>query len=288
MAAAIGNGRVMRAFQSGTTVTVTHGDLFTAADERKPIYWADGQRSIIVSYIDANNVTVTDDASRNSQGLTIDPTYRHYNDTVADEQLRTRQSSLLCRVRFYEAMSPANEGLIVPGFALACARGQSKIEYCSIVDGYKYTIGFHNKGYQIITKIDDDIRKLLLFPNKFVAICSSRTWHAPTNTSEFITVENTGVVVSVIGGVDILDNSVGCYDWGSIKETENGKYMVFTNESGGVGLREFDGFAYGANLLEVPGLQQTSYGKEFRKLQQATCAIYDGHAGYLIWGRKRL
>ena len=53
-AAAIGNGRVMRASQTGNRVTRTHGDEFAATDERKTIHWSSGRRSYVRSILPAD------------------------------------------------------------------------------------------------------------------------------------------------------------------------------------------------------------------------------------------
>ena len=80
-AACIGNGRVMRATQTGDIITRTHGSIFSAADERKTILWADGYRSYVVGYISPNQVRVHESFNRDVQGLSLDPRYRYYNDT---------------------------------------------------------------------------------------------------------------------------------------------------------------------------------------------------------------
>lgn len=286
MAAAIGDGRVLRASQTGTTVTRTHGDVFTAADVRKTITWATGYRSIIIAFINANQVTVNDDYDKDVQGITLDPVQRYFNDTISDDTLRTRETRLLCKTRFLENMSNCNVGLVVPGYMLTAQRTSNRLEYCQLPIGYDYLAGFHNKGYQFSETIKDDIQFLLMAPNKFIALCSNRTWHGPTNISEFVTLPKTGVVVSVIGGIDILDGNIGCFDWGSIQEVQNGVYRLITSEPGGIGLRDFNGFSYGPNLFELQKTSQTNWMDAFRALRRATASIFDGLAGYIVWGRR--
>jgi hypothetical protein len=286
MAACIGNGRVMRVSQSGTTVTRTHGDSFSASDVRKTIHWSTGYRSIITAYIDANNVTVNDDYDKDEQGITLDPTYRMFNDTVSDDTLRTRETSLLCRTRFLEPLENCNIGVVVPGYMITAQRGAGKIEYSALAVGYDYLVGYCNKGYQVSETIKDDIQFLLMAPNRFIALCSNRVWGGPTSVSEFVTMPKTGVVVPVLGGIDVIDGNIGCVDWGSIQEIEHGVYRMRTNEPGGIGLRDFNGFSFGPNHLEVPKTAQTNWLDSFRNLQNATASLYDGHLGYVLWGNE--
>jgi hypothetical protein len=286
MACAIGNGAVIRASQSGTTVTRTHGGTFSSGDVGKTITWSTGYRSYITAFISANQVTVNDDYDKDIQGCTHTAKFRYFCDLTDDDTLRTRQTSLLCKTRFLEAMDNANCGVVVPGYVITAERGSHKIEYCGLPIAYDYLAGFCNKGYQFSETIKDDINYLLMVPNKFIALCSNRTWGGPTNISEFVTMPKTGVVVSILGGIDIIDGNIGCIDWGSIQEVSHGVFRMITNEPGGIGLRDFNGFSFGSNLLEVNGGSQTNWMDKFRDLQKATASLYDGHAGYIVWGNE--
>lgn len=287
MAAALGGGKVMRASQAGTIVTRTHGDTFSSSDLRKTITWATGYRSIITDYYDPNNVGVADDYDKGEQGLTFDPVSRYFNDTTDDDVLRTRETSMLCKTRFLEPMSLCNIGILVPGYMITAQRGNNKLEYCSLIPEYEYLVGFHNKGYQINNTIKDDIQALIMFPNKFVALCTNKTWHGPTNISEYVTMPKTGVVVSIIGGIDILDGSIGNFDWGSIREISFGIYRMLTSEPGGIGMRDFNGYTFGPNILVDESTGQTNYKDSIEGLQKATASLYDGEAGYIIWGKAK-
>ena len=136
--------------------------------------------------------------------------------------------------------------------------------------------------------IKDDIQTFLFSPNKFIALCSNRTWHGPTNTSEFVTMPKTNVVVPVLSGIDILDGTIGCFDRGSVQEVEYGVHIMITSEPGGVGIRRFNGYSYGPNELLDTQLQQFTWLKAIRGLQRATASIFDGLAGYILWGRPKV
>ncbi|HUV92275.1 MAG TPA: hypothetical protein VMV80_04240, partial [Anaerolineales bacterium] len=110
-ACAIGGGDVMRASQTGSTVTRTHGDTFIASDVGHTIHWANGYYSVIIEYVDANTVIVNDDIDKAVQGLTLDPISRHFHDNVSDFTLRARQGENhvgLLTNRFYVNMPNAN------------------------------------------------------------------------------------------------------------------------------------------------------------------------------------
>ena len=74
-------------------------------------------------------------------------------------------------------------------------------------------------------------------------------------------------------------------DWGSIEAIGDGVIQLLTSEPGQVGWRSFNGYQYGPNVLEVPGI-----GKEripdIQKLQQATSSLYHGRIGLLLMGRE--
>ena len=285
MGAAIGNGRLMTASQTGNTVTKTSGDDFTPADVGNFIIWSTGYQSIITEYISPTEVKVQDNFNKNVQGITLNPTYRYYNDSVSDQKLRTRESSLLCITRFLEPVDNCNVGIVVPGFMACARRGEKKIYESQLTPGYEYIAGFTNKGYQISNTVKDDIQMFLFFPNRLIVLCSNRTWYTATNMAEMITQPNTGLVFAVLPGFDILDGNIGCFDYGSIQETASGIYQFLTGEPGGIGWRKFDGYKYGDSELLVSKLGQNNYYRAISDLQKATSSLYDGEMGLLIWGK---
>lgn len=286
MAAALGNGRVFKASQTGTLVTRTAGYTFAATDVGNTLTWAIGYRSYIVEYLNANNVIVSESFDKAVQGVTCDPIYRYYNDTVSDDVLRTREIELLCRTRFLQPLQNCNIGVVVPGFMVTTRRGTGEIRYSSLPSGYEYYGGYHNIGYQTSNTIKDDIQTMIVCPNKVIALCSNRTWHTTTNTAETLVMPKSKIVFTVLPGWDILDGNIGCFDHGSIREIESGIFIFLTEEPGGIGWRKFNGFQYGNNLLEVEKLGQSNWLKAIKALQKATCSIYDGVVGLLLWGKE--
>jgi hypothetical protein len=289
MACAIGNGRVMRAAQVGTTVTRTHGDVFTAADVGKTIVSSTGYRSVIEDFIDANSVTVHDDQDKVSEGFTLDPTHRHFCDITSDDELDNRIGIVECKNRFMVPMPNVNDGIVVPGFLITARRGEKEIYYCAWETFYEYLASFYYSAYQYSTAIKNPIQRLLKHPNRFSALCQDeKTWFGPTNASQNMTIPEINAVIPLLGGIDILEGGVGCFDWGSIQEVDRGLYIMLSKEPSGIGLRTFNGFSYSDNMLEVPGTGQTTIMHELEELQQATASIYDAIAGFIVWGRERV
>jgi len=284
MAAAIGNGRVMRASQTGNTVTRTHGGAFSASDVRKTIHWANGYRSYIVSVLSANQVEVEDDFGKGVQGFTMDPVYRNFYDTTSDEQLDTRKTTLLLKQRFWQAMENGNVGCKIPGLVFVARRGSGEMSFGQVPDSGEHLCGYHDKAYQITKKVADDIQFMWLFKNVLTIWTSRKTWRWPTDAYEFVTNNNTKDAILVITGLEVADEDRGLYDWGSFEPIGDGRAMLLTNEPGGLGWRTFDGFQYGPNILEVAEIGNERL-PEIGDMQKATRALYDGYMGLMLWGR---
>jgi hypothetical protein len=287
MAAAIGNGRVFRAAQAGTTVTRTHGDIFTAADVGKTLTSSTGYRSVIEAFVDANTVTVHDDQDKVSEGFTCDPTHRYFCDATSDAELSNRIGVVDCKNRFMQPMPNVNDGIVVPGFLITARRGEKELYYCAWETFYEYLASFYYAAYQYSTVIKNPIQRLLKHPNRFSALCQDdRTWFGPTNASQTMTLAEINAVIPLLGGIDILEGGVGCFDFGSIQDIDRGLYVMLTKEPSGIGLRTFNGFSYSDNLLEISKLGHTTVMHELEKWQKATASIYDAIAGFIVWGRE--
>jgi len=285
MAAAIGNGSVVRATQSGTTVTRLAGDSFSSSDVGATLTWAPEYRSYITAYIDSNTVTVSDSDTKTITGCTLNPEYRYYNDSISDGVLRTRESSLLCSTRTFETMENANVGTIAPGFMVSTRKGEGLINYCQLETGKEYIAGYHNKGYQFSTTVTDDIQSFIVVTNRLIVLASNRTWFTSTNMANIISDPLIAIAISVLPGFDILDGNIGCFDVGSIQEIDDGMFQFLTSEIGGIGWRKFDGFKYGQDELEITSIGQSNYGKDISSIKKNTASSYDGTAGLIIWGR---
>lgn len=286
-AAAIGNGRVMRASQVGNIVTRTHGSTFVSDDERKTIHWADGYRSYIKEFLNENEVMVYEEFEHDVQGCTLDPRYRYFNDTVTDRQLRARMTTLLLRNRFWEPLPNANIGILPPGFMVVAIRNFGEVYYSQMPENYEYLAGFHNRAIQVSKVMKDDIQAMYVFPDKFVVWTSSKTFHVPTNLAEFSEVPEIGEAVAILPGADILDPDKGLFNWGSLQPTGNGEVMLLTSEPGFVGRRRFNGTSYGPdeNFLEEYG--QGRMSQDINNMYNATASIYNAISGYIVWGKEK-
>jgi hypothetical protein len=284
-AAAIGNGRVFRARQAGNLVTRTRGSVFAASDVRKPIKWATGYYSYIIEYVSPTQVRVADSQDKTVMGMTMDPIYRYFNDTISDDDLDSRQTRLKLKQRYWEAMPNGNVGKVTPGLIFTAMRGDGELNYGQIPDTLEYLHGFHDRGYQTTKVIADDIQHMWLFQDIFIIWTSRKTWRWPIAGYDFIVNTFTRDSILQISGLEIVDPDRGCYDWGSIEPIGDGSIMMLVSEPGKISWRRYNGYQYGEDQLVVTGL-----GKErlpdITKLQQATRAIYDGRAGMLLFGRE--
>jgi len=59
-----------------------------------------------------------------------------------------------------------------------------------------------------------------------------------------------------------------------------------TSEKGFVGMRRFNGKSYGDNEAYIENLGMGRMADDLNELYHATAAIYNGNAGYILWGRK--
>jgi len=277
-ACAIGNGRVFRTSQSGYFVTRTQGDVFTEADERKMIYWADGSYSYIVDYISENRVRVHDSVTRQSQGITLDPEMRNWNELVDDDLLIARTKSYTIRNRAWEPLPLTNTGKVVPGWIFCAVREEQRIYYAQHAPGTKYLAGGHNP-LQETTDCKDAIKRIEEFPNRVVIYCSSSVYGGPTNTSIELKVEGTGEFVNVFAGLQLLEEDLGVPDYGSVKPVSLGKQVCRTSQ---LDVRIFDGFKFGPNLAETAdGMELVM--DELRSWANSTAAGYKDGVLYL-WG----
>ena len=292
MAAAIGNGRVFRASQSGYTVTRTHGDIFSIDDIGKPIKWTDRYSvgpdyfsadpiwDYITGYISANQVTVSTSQTRSSTGMTMEPIYRYYHDCTDDKTLETRLTRLRLKQRFWQPLPSSNVGKVIPGTILVA--DEEELSYGQTPDTHEYLHGFHDVGYQITKVVKDTIKAMWLFQDVLVIWTTSKTWRWPTGSYQYIENPFTRAAIFQITGLEIADSDKGCYDEGSIEPIGDGNIMLLTFESGQIGWRAYNGYQYGPDVLEILGKQRIP---EIQDLVKSIEAFYDGNAGMLLFGR---
>lgn len=283
-AAAIGNGTVLRASQSGTLVTLTNtenSNRFSASDVRKTIWWSVGYYSYITEYISPTQVRVHNSATRESQGITMNPTHRNFNDTVSDEILRGRISQWLLKQRFWEELPLSNIGVVVPGFLFAAVRGKNRISYSQLPVGQQYLGGYHNPVYQFDESAKSGITMLAEFPNRLIVFCRSQWYAGPTNESSEVTVPEVGEVVVVFNGLQFGGN-YGVKDYGSYTRITKDTAMVITTEPA---VREFDSYQFGENLAEIEAAGFDIIMRELESWYSATVTCYHKNLGYVAWGR---
>lgn len=277
-ACALGNGRVVRAYQSRDIVNATAGSSFTASDVRKTIFWAQGDYSHITEFISATQVRVSDETERQDQGLTLEPLRRNYHDSIDDEVLRPRISGYTIKNRGWSALPLTNMGRVTPGWIFTAVRGEGIVYYQQLNPEQKYLTGYH-AGDQLNDEIKDAIQAIHEFPNRIIFYCVNSVYGAPTNTSVQIKVAGTGEFINILTGIQILDNNLGVIDYGSIQYIDIGRQMMRTNDNA---IRVFDGFKFSGNLAEDSEGNELIMN-EIRELQNATASGFrDGE--YFIWG----
>lgn len=279
-AAAIGNGQVARATQVNNIVTRTHGTIFTSLDVGRTLFWASGGYSFITDFLSENQVIVADSDTKSSQGITWNPTHRNFYDTFDDITLLARMKGLLLKNRTWVPIPSGNIGAVVPGWFVQAVRGTNKYYYTQLTPGTKYLAGYYNPGYQFNDDIKGSIMAIEEFPNRLVFYCYSSVYGGPTNTSVDIKVSGTGSYVAVMAGVQMLDNSFGVLDYGSIQDVDIGRQIMICNDWG---VRIFDGYKFGPNLAEDQKTQLEAVMKDLRTWQRSTASAYkDGE--YFLWG----
>ena len=277
--AAIGNGRVMTAKQVGTVITAVTGDSFLTSDVGMRVWWADGYYSFILEYVNATTVIAETSSNHTQQGLTINPTSRYFNDTVEDQILNDRASQYPLYTRFWQPLPLLDAGAIVPGFIIVSKAGIDEIHYSMLRNKHEYLGGYYN-DYLQIAPIKDKIIHFSEFKDMLLIYCSNSTYWIATNTTLAMEVPDIGEYVSVISGVNLLDEKIGVFDAGSVQKIPNGIDIVFTNEPG---VRTCNGGRFGQNFA-VDNQGRSMVLNDLQKTQQKTASGYDANKlGYLIF-----
>lgn len=277
----LGASRVFTLSQTNYVVTRTDGDVFVAGDVEKTIHLANGSYVRIRSFVNANSVLAYDDENHAAQGAAIDPTSRYISDWVADATLLNRESAYALENRYMDAL-PSISGLIkkTPGFIFVAPRGGKTISYGQIGYGLDYQMGYYNPRFQY-ENLDDVIVALRKLPDILVILCSTKTRRIPVNISKSVPIPGTDAIVSVVTGITDVDEDIGCVDEGSIGEFGESALIFITNEPG---LRVFDGYRYGPNMLIDQQTRDWMIRDDFRNLQSAVSAFYDADEGYVVFG----
>jgi hypothetical protein len=274
--AVIGSTTVLTASQSGTTVTRTGGRTFAVTDVGKTLWWADGRTSIITDHISATQVTVNTSQTVESMGATLDPVSRSYNDTFTDDEVRINIGAWVLFSRFFDALPQTNVGLVVPGFMFAAQSNSNNVFYCGMEKDFEYLTGYYYPRTQF-AYIKDNIVALREFPDRLIVYCKNSTHEIPLNNFQIEEISSIGVSLTTIVGQNVVDQSIGCADIGSIRAFGYGKEMMVTND---FGLRHFDGQQFTENLV------QNRIMKEMLKMQPAFASSYDEENGYILCGRQ--
>ena len=289
---AIGNGDVMTVSQDGNEVTISSGYTLSDSDVGSTIFMADGTQQFIVS-IDGNVATVCGSSTKVSQGATMNPTYRHFHDTVRDstdtvddivtleDRIEASTDLYLPDWRFWIPFPTVNCGENTPGFLFACVRGDNKIYYSQLAN--RFLAGYYKPGIQDDEEIQDRIVELKVFPDRIIAFCFKSVWGTATNTSTETGYVDLGENVTKVAGFSTLESRIGCMDYGSIADTVNNNARMITNEQGKPGCRVFDGYKFGDDLTVYKD-KSMNLMKRILEESHAAYASAEIDGEYIVWG----
>jgi len=291
-AACVGGGSVAMASQTNTTVTRTAGDTFEAADVGKILFWANGDRTVITAYTNANVVEATPPqtgANIAAMGVTWDPVSRKMTDMVRDDyfgtsttikQLRTRVAGFSLENRFHVPLPDCDTGIVVGVFIISGIRGEQK-GYYSQIPAYKtYLGGYYNEEKQVIL-FKDAIEHIIEFRDDACILCYHSTNSVPINTFNYEEIAEVGETVIVLAGQATVDAQIGLRDLGSLKRIGSDKYGMVNND---YGYREL-GYVNG-RLQYSENMALDRYYKDFQKFIDGFAASsYDAINGHNIWSK---
>lgn len=292
MAANLGNARSLRVTQTGNIVSrvagssaVSHGG-WTAADERKPVWWPNGYQSFIKRVIDADTVEVFDDIDRPETGLAVDPTYRNYTDRINDETLfahaGTEVAGWTCKGRFLQPIPPGNMVIKQPGFFMFAALGGKDYWYCQLESSYRQYVGYYHPNYQKHS-VEDRVMAMHAFKNRFALLCQGSIHVGATNNSTAISIAATGQQVYSVSGLDkVSDRGLG-HRGGIANIGEDViRFVTNTNE-----IVDFDG----AQIMDsISDDKTTGYGRMRKALKAAHpefASIATQDSGYMLWWKRK-
>jgi hypothetical protein len=258
-----------------------------------PLFLQDGSVAVVTAKTDANTYTVASSysgsfASYSAAGpIAIVPQgvvaasssttpywpYRFF-DKNSDSVINARVGTLGLLTRFWDAMPNPTIGHTVPGWFIANEQATAgKYNYVNLPDSRNYLLGSYNAGHHSdkigvpITHFDS--------VGQFIAVFSASTTRIiqlGLNIS-FTDVSN-GSVIEALPTSDVVDDNLGAAG-PSYVTTVNDSSLAVINQDGGI--RIFDGFKYGNNLV---------YNKIMDKISALASAsiCYDDYYGLVVFG----
>lgn len=294
MAACIGNGKAVRVRQVGTILTRVAGSdttsytAFTAADERRPVWFPNGLVDYIKRFIDADNVELYQDRDIPETGLTYAPKYRNYNSAIYDEKLFEHSSAWFCRNRFMREVEPSNSITMQPGFIILATRGNKYLRYCPLESSYKPYMGYHVREHQTI-ELEDMVERLVGFANRYATFCKGSIYIGATNNSVEFTIPETFQKIFILSGVERV-SKVGLISYGSLDWIDDDWVRFITNTGE---MRDFNGLefktSYYGDTLDYAEDRQRGlgrFGKALKRAYKEFNAIYARGVGFISWWKE--
>lgn len=263
---------------SGVLTQDPYSFAFGSGFVGKTIYVGDNTYRHITSIVSASGVNVAETGSSyvlaSGTAGAIDVTSVSATDVKTDVSLRDMIAGWTLNNRFYEPLPNSDIATIVPGYMAVATRDENKLYYSQMPEGYEYLTGYYHPGYQY-ANFKGSIRALAALPNLLVIYCAGSTHTMPLNVFDERKIEELGISIAVIAGQNVVDDSVGLLDYGSLANVDRGRHIMITNEPA---IRVFDGYAYSENIASQRIMD------DLRSLQAATSAIYHNIIGYVFWG----
>jgi hypothetical protein len=293
MAACIGDGHAVRITKAGDVITRVPGSgtasytAYTAADERKPIWFPNGTRDFIREVINGNQIRVYQDYDMDETAMTYDPTHRNYCDAVYDEQLLQRESGWLCKNRFMRSVLHSNQITKQPGYVLMAPRAGKDLRYCPLEPSYKAFVGYHVREYQTF-ELDDVIERLVGFTNRYAVLCKGTIFAGVTNSAAEYTLPETFQKIWILASPDKMA-SIGLISYGSLDWIDDDWVRFITNTGE---MRDFNGLQFREDEygpVDYSEDRATGLGRFKLALKRAYRdfnAKYSRGVGFVLWWRK--
>lgn len=271
--------RVITASQAGQTVTRSGGDVFSANDVGRIIFWPDGFESHVIGYTDPNTVTVKESATIASTGCCIEPKTRKYCDVIRDDvhgdddNLRTRIGVYALQNRFFTPMPGGCLGKNTANLLTVTSPGLNILYYCAADVNYRHHAGYHyaSKQREIF---QDGIYSVTECKDTLSIKCANSTRAVPINQFGAYVIEKAGTAIITLTGQQMIDERVGVKHHGGVCVIERSLQIVITGEPA---IRIFDGSQYGENLADQ------RIQKILEACQAAYAMAYSPIDGVHIW-----
>lgn len=285
---AVGTSKVWTGSQSGTTMTIESGSpqkSLTAADNGKPVWYADGKVRWIDTVLSSITAKMTTNETVASTAMAMDPSSRRVFDEVLDEILDEDYATALTPRanlhalphRFHSELPNSDIGAVIPGWLFVSERDSSQYQYSDT--SKKRHAGVYSPDAQFNDKISGSIQKFSYIGDYISVKTRFETWRVNTAITNELGNQELGENYDTFNDPELVDSTVGVESSGGIAVLENGNEIVLSSEPS---VREFNAVEYGGNLAHER-IQES----DIQELDPYSVIIeYDKLSGAFIWGTR--